>query len=99
MGKTMSTQPARSLQTPTATPTPEWMWTWNGTCFGYRREDALFTSDGVAVGRFFGNAIYGVDGRDLGELATAEDGRRFIASNYKCLHTMTAFAPCHLLAD
>ena len=89
----MSTQPARSLETAPALATPDWLWTWNGTCFGYRREDALFTCDGVEVGRFFGNEIYGVDGRYLGELGKAEDGRRLISSSYKKLQTRAAFFP------
>jgi len=43
-----------------------WLWTWAGTCFGYRRNDSLFTHDGREVGRFDGDEIYGVDGRYLG---------------------------------
>jgi len=73
--------------------TPDWLWAWNGNCFGYRRRDALFTSDGVEVGHFFGNEVYGVDGGYLGELGKAEDGRRLITSSYKKMQTRAAFVP------
>lgn len=44
------------------------MWTWGGTYFGYRRNDLLFTHKGVCVGQFSGDAVYGRDGRYLGEV-------------------------------
>lgn len=46
----------------------EWMWTWGGRCFGYRIDDALFTSDGYEAGRFVEDEIYGADGCYLGEV-------------------------------
>lgn len=47
----------------------QWLWLWNGRCFGYRRDDGLFTADGRQVGRFVGARIFDIQGRYLGELA------------------------------
>lgn len=44
------------------------MWTWGGTYFGYRRDDLLFTHNGLCVGRFSGDNIFGREGRYLGEV-------------------------------
>ncbi len=46
----------------------DWFWTWGGECFGYRRDDKLFTYHGLQVGRFYGDEVYGSDGRYLGEI-------------------------------
>lgn len=46
----------------------DWMWTWEGECFGYRDGDALFAYHGAQAGKFYGDEIYGADGRYLGEV-------------------------------
>jgi len=46
----------------------EWFWTWGGECFGYRNGDNLFTHNGVHAGKFYGDEVYGADGRYLGEI-------------------------------
>lgn len=56
------------------------MWTWRGTYFGYRRNDLLFTHDGVCVGRFSGDHIFGRSGLYLGEV---KNGRRLITHKGK----------------
>lgn len=45
-----------------------WLWTWGGTSFGYRQGGDLFTQRGVHVGRFYGDEVYGLNGRYLGEV-------------------------------
>jgi hypothetical protein len=72
---------------------PCWLWTWNGVAFGYRLGDSLFTHDGAEVGRFLGTEIYGVDGRYLGELGSAEAGDRLITNLYKKGRLATPFVP------
>lgn len=44
------------------------LWTWGGEYFGYRRGNELRTHTGKCVGRFYGDEIYGNDGRYLGEI-------------------------------
>lgn len=46
----------------------DWFWTWGGECFGYRSDDKLFTYHGRQAGRFYGDEVYGSDGRYLGEI-------------------------------
>ncbi len=41
----------------------DWLWTWNGTSFGYRDGEDLWTFDGQHVARFEGDKICGPDGR------------------------------------
>jgi hypothetical protein len=53
----------------------DWYWTWGGECFGYRRDDRLFAYHGLQVGRFYGDEVYGADGRYLGEV---KSGNRLI---------------------
>ena len=44
------------------------LWEWNGSFFGFRDKFDLWTYDGRQVGRFYGEEVYGPDGRYLGEL-------------------------------
>jgi hypothetical protein len=50
----------------------EWLWTWDGTSFGYRDGDSLFTHNGVEAGRFHCGEIYGADGAYIGELKSGK---------------------------
>src|SRR2546427_8339242 len=67
-----------------------WFWTWGGLCFGYRRGNALFTSDGQQVGRFRDGEVYAADGRYLGEI---RDRNRLITDLSKKSQTRTPFLP------
>lgn len=73
--------------------TRRWLWTWSGRCFGYRRGNALYRSDGIQVGRFVEQEVYGVDGAYLGEVRAADDGERLITSTYKGARTAAPFVP------
>jgi hypothetical protein len=86
---------SQSVQAVQATPSagPDWLWTWSGVSFGYRLGDSLFTHDGIEVGRFIGLEVYGVDGRYLGEVGTAEDGSRLITNLHKKSLAMDDFVP------
>jgi hypothetical protein len=88
----MTPQPARSINV-AARNTRDWLWTWGGACFGYRRENSLFTYDGLEVCRFSGTEVYGADGRYIGELSTSEDGPRLITNVYKKSRTCAPFTP------
>lgn len=70
-----------------------WIWTWGGVCFGFRQEEWLFTDDGVGVGRFIGDEVYGTNGKYLGELITSGQGQRLIASSYKKKRVVVACSP------
>jgi hypothetical protein len=75
-------------------PAVTWYWTWGGSSFGYREGNALFTFDGLEVGRFFnGREIYGVDGRYIGELGTGNDCVRLITNMYKASRAQAGFVP------
>jgi hypothetical protein len=67
-----------------------WFWTWGGECFGYRRNDGLFTYTGREVGRFHGEEIYGRDGCYLGEV---RNDRRPITNCAKKNRVRGSFAP------
>jgi hypothetical protein len=68
----------------------EWLWTWGGTSFGYRDGDQLRTHDGLHVGRFIDDEIYGVDGQYLGELG---DRDRLITRQRKIGRRKAPFRP------
>jgi hypothetical protein len=68
----------------------EWFWTWGGECFGYRRDDKLFTHNGVQAGRFYEDEIYGADGRYLGEI---RNRNRLITNSSKRHRTKSTFSP------
>jgi hypothetical protein len=88
----MSSQAAHSVQAVFAS--VHWLWTWNGSCFGYRRGDSLYTYDGVEVGRFSGKEVYGPDGRYLGEVRSTEGSDdRLITSTYKKARMGATFVP------
>ena len=70
-----------------------WLWTWGGVCFGYRREEWLFTYDGIGVGRFVGDEVYGTNGDYLGELRSTGQEQRLATSNYKKSRVVAAFSP------
>jgi Flp pilus assembly pilin Flp len=70
-----------------------WLWTCGGVCFGYRRGDSLFTSEGAEVGRFVGAEIYGIDGGYIGEMLGAGDDNRLITNKYKKSRHNSAFVP------
>ena len=72
---------------------PKWLWTCGGACFGYRSGNSLHTHDGLEVGRFDGNEIYGPDGSYLGELSGPDAGARLITNCYKRSLTGKAFIP------
>ncbi len=86
----MTPQPARSIEIG-AKNTREWLWTWSGICFGYRRDESLFTFDGLEIGRFSGTEVYGADGRYIGEISTSQDGPRLITNVYKKSRTRAPF--------
>jgi hypothetical protein len=70
-----------------------WLWTWGGVCFGYRQEEWLFTYDGIGVGRFVGDEVYGTSGDYLGELRSTGQEQRLATSNYKKSRVVAAFSP------
>ena len=70
-----------------------WLWTWAGVCFGYRREEWLFTADGVGVGRFVGDEVYAANGEYLGELIKSGQGHRLVSSSYKKSRVKAGFSP------
>ncbi|UTM01091.1 hypothetical protein MID00_16570 [Alcaligenes sp. NLF5-7] len=45
-----------------------WLWTWKGKSFGYRRGNELRLQNGMHIGTFIGDEIYGIDGKYLGEV-------------------------------
>jgi sporulation protein YlmC with PRC-barrel domain len=67
-------------------------WTWGGTFFGFRREDSLFTHDGVEAGRFYEDEIYGADGKYLGEIRNTN---RLITDARKKERHKQGFSPRH----
>ena len=67
----------------------DWLWTWGGECFGYRRDDRLFTHKGLQVGKFYGDEVYGSDGRYLGEVK----GDRLITETSRKGATSSSFSP------
>ena len=68
-----------------------WLWTWDGTSFGYRDGDSLFTHTGVEAGRFHGDEIYGADGAYLGELKSG----KLITNLSKKTKQKSIFLPRH----
>lgn len=68
----------------------DWLWTWGGECFGYRMGDKLLTYNGVQIGRFDGDEVYGTDGRYLGEV---KSHNRLITNLAKKHHRHSRFAP------
>ena len=68
----------------------DWLWTWGGISFGYRRDDRLFTHNGLQVGKFHGDEIYGSDGRYLGEI---RNGNRLITHTGKKSRRKSGFGP------
>ena len=68
----------------------QWFWTWGGECFGYRRDDKLFTYRGLQVGRFHEDEVYGSDGRYLGEIKSE---KRLITNCSKKTKRRSPFAP------
>ena len=68
----------------------DWFWRWGGECFGYRRNDRLFTYHGIQVGKFYGAKIYGADGRYLGEV---KSNNRLITHIAKKGRTKFSFVP------
>ncbi len=68
----------------------ERLWTWDGTYFGYRQGDSLFSHGGNEAGRFYGDEVYGADGRYLGEL---RNGSRLITNLAKSSRIRSVFAP------
>ena len=68
----------------------DWLWTWGGECFGYRRDDRLFTHNGLQAGKFYGDEVYGSDGRYLGEV---KNGNRLIAHSAKKGWMKSSFGP------
>jgi hypothetical protein len=89
----MTPQLARSTISESVQSGREWLWTWSGACFGYRRENSLFTHDGLEVGHFIGAEVYGADGAYIGELNIAADGPRLITNVYKKSRTSATFVP------
>jgi hypothetical protein len=70
----------------------EWYWTWGGECFGYRQANRLFAHHGRQVGQFYGNEVYGSDGRYLGEVM---NDNRLITNQGKRGWVRGAFGPLH----
>ncbi len=67
-----------------------WFWTWDGECFGYRRDDHLFTYHGLQVGKFHDDEIYDSDGRYLGEI---RNNSRLISHIGKKSRIKSGFGP------
>ena len=65
------------------------LWTWGGTYFGRREENSLFTHNGVEVGQFHGDEIYGEDGRYLGELKSG----KLVTNTSKTSQRRSGFSP------
>ncbi len=70
-----------------------YFWTWRGTFFGFRQENQLFTHDGVEVGRFDGDEIYGSDGYYLGEIGLEN---RLITNRSKKSYRRSSFTPSRI---
>ncbi len=68
----------------------DWLWTWGGECFGFRDRDDLYTYHGLQVGRFYGEEVYGSDGRYLGEIRSE---RRLIVRTSKRGRMRSTFSP------
>lgn len=68
----------------------KWLWNWGGECFGYRVGDALYAYHGLQVGMFYGDEVYGADGRYLGEVIS---GDRLITHRSKTSWRRSAFSP------
>ena len=66
------------------------LWTWSGKYFGYRNENQLRTRNGQHVGRFYGDEVYGVDGRYLGEI---RNGNRLITKRSGKMSRRSSFSP------
>ena len=71
----------------------DWFWTWGGVSFGYRNGTSLVTFAGQEIGQFFGDEVYGRDGRYLGEV---RDSRRLIRDLAKRGQTRRPFHPAPL---
>lgn len=68
----------------------DWLWTWDGTSFGYREGDSLFTHNGVEAGRFHDDdEIYGSDGKYIGELKSG----KLVTKTSKLSKQKSAFTP------
>lgn len=70
----------------------EAIWTHGGKFFGYRHGNSLFTYQGLEVGRFDGDVIYGRDGRYLGEVM----GGRLISHRGKGSWRGYSFSPSRI---
>jgi hypothetical protein len=68
----------------------DWFWTWGGECFGYRVDDKLFTYNGLQIGRFDEDEVYGSDGRYLGEVMSKN---RLITHRSKGSYRHSGFTP------
>jgi hypothetical protein len=68
----------------------DWFWTWGGECFGYRHDDRLFTYHGTQAGQFYGDEVYGANGRYLGEIMSEN---RLITHRGKKGWVKSPFAP------
>ena len=66
------------------------LWTWGGKYFGYRNDNQLRTHDGQGIGRFYGDEVYGVDGRYLGEI---RNSNRLITKRSKKTSRRSSFSP------
>ena len=67
----------------------EWLFTWGGRCFGYKREDNLWTHDGKHIGKFYDDEIYNPSGNYLGELMNG----RLITNLSKKSYKKSGFNP------
>jgi hypothetical protein len=70
----------------------EWFWTWDGKSVGYRYRRCLFRYDGLQIGLFDGDEIYGADSAYLGEVI---NGDRLIRKLSKTAQHRSAYAPEH----
>jgi len=68
----------------------EWFGTWGGECFGCRKDDRLFAHHGLQVGRFYGDEVYGSEGRYLGEIRSE---KRLITNLSKKGRMRSGFGP------
>lgn len=77
-----------------ASPTASWYWSWGGASLGYRVSNSLFSPQGLEIGRFIGNELYGPDGKYLAETGLKGEGiQRLVRNRYKFSRTWRRFTP------
>lgn len=79
---------------PIGLPQASWYWSWGGRSLGFRQGTGLFSAEGMEIGRFTGNELYGPDGKYLGETgARGAEAERLVSNVYKQSRMSTRFTP------